>query len=138
MKKLVITLIALALMTSKGISQNSNDSVTCIPNNQLRKAINLIEKGKVAQEELDSTKQIVVYLNKRIEKKDSILILYGERDLNWKKIDGVNKEKIGNLNQVITNSNKIIDIQAKSIRRGKFGKIALLVLGFGAGVLISN
>ena len=138
MKKLVITLIALALMTSKGISQNSSDSVTSIPNYQLRKAINLIEKGKVAQEELDSTKQIVVYLNKRIEKKDSILILYGERDLNWKKIDGVNKDKIGNLNQVITNSNKIIDIQAKSIRRGKFGKIALLVLGFGAGVLISN
>jgi hypothetical protein len=125
-------------MTSKGISQNSNDSVTCIPNNQLRKAINLIEKGKIAQEELDSTKQIVVYLNKRIEKKDSILILYGERDLNWKKIDGVNKDKIGNLNKVITNSNKIIDVQAKSIRRGKFGKVALLALGFGAGILISK
>ena len=138
MKKLVITLIALALMTSKGISQNSSDSVTSIPNYQLRKAINLIEKGKVAQEELDSTKQLVVYLNNRIEKKDSILMLYGQRDLNWKKIDGVNKEKIGNLNQVITNSNKIIDIQAKSIRRGKFGKIALLALGFGAGVLIGN
>jgi hypothetical protein len=138
MKKLVITLIALALMTSKGISQNSNDSVTSIPNYQLRKAINLIEKGKVTQEELDSTKQLVVYLNNRIEKKDSILMLYGQRDLNWKSIDGINKEKIGNLNKVITNSNKIIDIQAKSIRRGKFGKIALLVLGFGAGVLIGN
>lgn len=125
-------------MTSKGISQNSSDSVTCIPNYQLRKAINLIEKGKVAQEELDSTKQIVTYLNNRIVKKDSILILYGERDLNWKSIDGINKDKIVNLNQVITNSNKIIDIQAKSIRRGKFGKVALLVLGFGAGILISN
>ena len=125
-------------MTSKGISQNSNDSVTSIPNYQLRKAINLIEKGKVTQEELDSTKQLVVYLNNRIEKKDSILMLYGQRDLNWKSIDGINKEKIGNLNKVITNSNKIIDIQAKSIRRGKFGKIALLVLGFGAGVLIGN
>ena len=125
-------------MTSKSISQNLNDSVTCIPNYQLRLAINLIEKGKVTQEELDSTKQLVTYLNTRIVKKDSILILYGQRDLNWKKIDGVNKDKIGNLNQVITNSNKIIDIQAKSIRRGKFGKVALLVLGFGAGILISN
>ena len=65
-------------------------------------------------------------------------MLYGQRDLNWKSIDGINKDKIGNLNKVITNSNKIIDIQAKSIRRGKFGKIALLVLGFGAGVLIGN
>ena len=103
-------------MTSKGISQNSNDSVTCIPNNQLRKAINLIEKGKVAQEELDSTKQLVVYLNNRIEKKDSILMLYGQRDLNWKKIDGVNKDKIGNLNQVITNSNKIISRNSQATR----------------------
>jgi hypothetical protein len=125
-------------MTSKGISQNLNDSVTSIPNYQLRLAINLIEKGKVTQEELDSTKQLVTYLNTRIIKKDSILMLYGQRDINWKKIDGVNKEKIVNLNQVITNSNKIIDIQAKSIRKGKFGKIALLVLGFGTGVLIGK
>ena len=34
-------------MTSKSISQNLNDSVTCIPNTQLRLAINLIEKGKI-------------------------------------------------------------------------------------------
>ena len=101
-------------------------------------AIKLIEKGKVTQEELDSTKQLVSYLNTRIVKKDSILIIFAQRDLNWKKIDSVNKGKIGNLNQVITNSNKIIDIQAKSIRRGKFGKVALLVLGFGAGIIISK
>jgi hypothetical protein len=125
-------------MTSKGISQNSNDSVTCIPNYQLRKAINLIEQGKVAQEELDSTKQLVVYLNKRINTKDSILLRYGQKDQYWKKIDGVNKEKIGNLNKVIDNQNKVIGIQSKSIRRGKIGKFAMLALGFGAGIIISK
>jgi hypothetical protein len=128
----------LVLMTSKGISQNSNDSVTCIPNYQLRKAINLIEQGKVAQEELDSTKQLVVYLNKRINNKDSILLRYGQKDQYWKKIDGVNKEKIGNLNKVIDNQNKVIGIQSKSIRRGKIGKFAMLALGFGAGIIISK
>jgi hypothetical protein len=128
----------LVLMTSKGISQNSNDSVTCIPNYQLRNAINLIEQGKVAQEELDSTKQLVVYLNKRITTKDSILLRYGQKDQYWKKIDGVNKEKIGNLNQVIDNQNKVIGIQSKSIRRGKIGKFAMLALGFGAGIIISK
>jgi hypothetical protein len=138
MKKLVITLMTLVLMTSKGISQNSNDSVTCIPNYQLRKAINLIEQGKVAQEELDSTKQLVVYLNKRITTKDSILLRYGQKDQYWKKIDGVNKEKIGNLNKVIDNQNKVIGIQSKSIRRGKIGKFAMLALGFGAGIIISK
>ena len=130
--------MALALMSSKGISQNLNDSVTCIPNSQLRKAINLIEKGKIVQEELDSTKQLVLYLNKRIDTKDSILIRYGQKDQYWKKIDGVNKEKIGNLNKVIDNQNKVINIQSKSIRRGKFGKVALLLLGFGTGILIAK
>jgi hypothetical protein len=125
-------------MTSKSISQNLNDSVTCIPNTQLRIAINLIEKGKVTREELDSTKQLVNYLNKRITTKDSLLYRYGQKDQVWKKIDDNNKLKINNLNEVISNSNKIIDIQSKSIRRGKFGKIALLALGFGAGVLIAN
>ncbi len=130
--------MTLVLMTSKGISQNSNDSVTCIPNYQLRKAINLIEQGKVAQEELDSTKQLVVYLNKRINTKDSILLRYGQKDQYWKKIDGVNKEKIGNLNQVIDNQNKVIGIQSRSIRRGKIGKVAMLMLGLGTGFLISK
>lgn len=128
----------LVLMTSKGISQNSNDSVTCIPNYQLRKAINLIEQGKIVKEELDSTKQLVLYLNKRIDTKDSILIRYGQKDQYWKKIDGVNKEKISNLNKVIDNQNKVINIQSKSIRRGKFGKVALLLLGFGTGILIAK
>ncbi len=130
--------MTLVLMTSKGISQNSNDSVTCIPNYQLRKAINLIEQGKVAQEELDSTKQLVVYLNKRINTKDSILLRYGQKDQYWKKIDGVNKEKISNLNQVIDNQNKVIGIQSRSIRRGKIGKVAMLMLGLGTGFLISK
>jgi hypothetical protein len=125
-------------MNFKGISQNSNDSVTCIPNYQLRKAINLIEKGKVTQEELDSTKQLVIYLNKRITAKDSILFRYGQKDQYWEKIDGVNKEKITNLNTVVDNQNKVINIQSRSIRRGKFGKIALLVLGFSTGILISK
>jgi hypothetical protein len=125
-------------MTLKGISQNLNDSVTCIPNYQLRLAINIIEKGKITQEELDSTKKLVTYLSTRIVKKDSILMLYGKRDINWKNIDDINKQKISNLNQVINNSNKIIDIQGKSIRKSKIQKIALLIIGFAAGIFISH
>lgn len=121
--------MALALMSSKGISQNLNDSVTCIPNSQLRKAINLIEKGKIVQEELDSTKQLVLYLNKRIDTKDSILIRYGQKDQYWKKIDGVNKEKIGNLNKVIDNQNKVIEIHTNTIKKQK--KLGLIKIGFG-------
>jgi hypothetical protein len=125
-------------MTSKSISQNLNDSVTCIPNTQLRLAINLIEKGKVTQEELDSTKQLVNYLNKRITTKDSLLYRYGQKDQVWKKIDENNKLKINNLNEVISNSNKIIDIQSKSIKRSKFGKITMLMLGLATGIIITK
>lgn len=130
--------MALALMSSKGISQNLNDSVTCIPNVQLRKAINLIEKGKIVQEELDSTKQLVLYLNKRIDTKDSILIRYGQKDQYWKKIDGVNKEKIGNLNKVIDNQNKVIEIHTNTIKKQK--KLGLIKIGFGVvlGFLIAK
>jgi UDP-N-acetyl-D-mannosaminuronic acid transferase (WecB/TagA/CpsF family) len=125
-------------MTSKSISQNLNDSITCIPNSQLRLAINLIEKGKVTQEELDSTKQLVNYLNKRITTKDSLLYRYGQKDQVWKKIDENNKQKINNLNTVISNSNKIIDIQSKSIKRSKFGKITMLMLGLATGIIITK
>ncbi len=130
--------MALVLMTSEGISQNLNDSVTCIPNEQLRKAINLIEQGKITKEELDSTKQLVLYLNKRIDTKDSILIRYGQKDQYWKKIDGVNKEKIGNLNQVISNQNKVIEIKDSTIRKQKKIGIMKLLLGVALGFFIAK
>ena len=130
--------MALVLMTSKGISQNLNDSVTCIPNEQLRKAINLIEQGKITKEELDSTKQLVLYLNKRINTKDSILIRYGQKDQYWKKIDGVNKEKIGNLNLVISNQNKVIEIKDYTIRKQKKIGIIKLLLGVSLGFFIAK
>ena len=125
-------------MTSKSISQNLNDSVTCIPNTQLRLAINLIEKGKITKEELDSTNQLVNYLNKRITTKDSLLYRYSQKDQVWKKIDDNNKLKINNLNEVISNSNTIIGIQSKSIKRSKFGKITMLILGLATGILITK
>ena len=115
-------------MTSKGISQTL-DSVTCIPNSQLRIAINLIEKGKITQQELDSTQELVKYLDKRIATKDSLLLRYGQKDLYWKKIDSVNKAKIGNLNSIIENDKTIYSIQDKTIRKQK--KLGLVKLGLG-------
>jgi len=123
-------LMLLVLTNLKSISQNLNDSSTSIPNSQLRLAINLIEKGKITQEELDSTKLLVDYLNKRIMKKDSLLFKYGEKDQLWKKIDNVNKEKITNLNSVVQNQNSIISIQSRTIKKQK--KLGIAKLLFGA------
>lgn len=127
----------MVLTNLKGISQNSNDSSTLIPNYQLKIAINLIEKGKVTQEELDSTKLLINYLNKRIEKKDSLLLKYGQKDQYWKKIDTTNKQKIENLNKVIQNQNKIIDTQYKTIRKQKrLGIIKMIFGGFIALLIV--
>ena len=49
-----------------------------------------------------------------------------------------NKLKINNLNEVISNSNTIIGIQSKSIKRSKFAKITMLMLGLATGILITK
>lgn len=127
----------MVVMTLKGTSQTL-DSVTCIPNTQLRKAINIIEEGKITKLELDSTKELVNYLNKRITTKDSLLIRYGQKDQYWKKIDGVNKEKITNLNQIIGNKDKEINIHLNTIKKQKRLGIIKIIFGGILGFFIAK
>jgi hypothetical protein len=124
-------------MTSQGISQTS-DSVTCIPNVQLRKAINLIENAKVVKEELEDTKQLNSLLLKRIELKDSIILKYGIKEINWKRIDSNYQSQIANDKEYQQNTQKIFEIQRSQIRRQKWSKWAMLAAGVGAGYLISK
>lgn len=127
----------MVVMTLKGTSQTL-DSVTCIPNTQLRKAINIIEEGKITKLELDSTKELVNYLNKRISTKDSLLLRYGQKDQYWKKVDGVNKEKIANLNKVIENKDKEINIHLNTIKKQKKLGIIKIIFGGILGFFIAN
>jgi hypothetical protein len=92
-------------------------------------AINLIEKGKVTQEELDLTKDKVINLEKRIHYKDSILFRFGQKDLYWKKLDSNHNVQISNLKEVVENDSKIFHIQATKIRMQKRQKWLFLVLG---------
>lgn len=124
-------------MTSQGISQTS-DSVTCIPNVQLRKAINLIENAKVVKEELEDTKQINILLNKRIQLKDSIILKYGIKEINWKRMDVSYQKQIENDKQYQENTQKIFEQQRKQIRKQKWSKWAMLVAGVGAGYLLQK
>jgi hypothetical protein len=124
-------------MTSQGISQTS-DSVTCIPNVQLRKAINLIENAKVIQEELELTKQRDSFLERRIILKDSIILKYGIKEINWKRMDASYQKQIENDKQYQANTQKIFEQQRKQIRKQKWSKWAMLVAGVGAGYLIQK
>jgi hypothetical protein len=138
MKKLIITLIILVVWTSKGISQNSSDSVTCIPNSQLRKAINLIENGKVVKKELELSNERTVLLEYRISTKDSIISQYVNKEDNWKKIDANYKSQIFNYKEYGKNTQRIFEEQRKQIRGLKFKKWVGILAGFGIGYVIAK
>ena len=128
----------LVLWTSKGISQNSNDSVTCIPNTQLRKAINLIENGKVLKQELDLVKERSVVLEYRISNKDSVIGQYIYKEDNWKKIDANYKQQIFHYEEYAKNSQRIFEEQRRQIRGLKFKKWVGILAGFGIGYVIAR
>lgn len=133
-------LTLLALMSLEGISQNYKytDSVTSIPNSKLRKAINLIEKGKVAQEELDLCVENSVYLQKRIDYKDSIILKYYLKELNWKKLDSSYQLQVFNYKQVIENQEKMCKIYATKLHRQKLKNLFMLISVVGVGAILSN
>lgn len=126
------------LWTSKGISQNSTDSVTSIPNSQLRKAINLIENGKVVKKELELTKERSVVLEYRISVKDSVISQYEKKEANWNKIDANYKSQIFNYEDYARNSQRIFEEQRKQIRGLKFKKWVGILAGFGIGYVIAK
>ena len=138
MRKLLLTLIILVLWTSKGISQNLNDSVTCIPNTQLRKAINLIENGKVVKQELDIVKQRSIILESRIALKDSIISQYVKNENNWKKIDSNNKQRIFNYEEYAKNTQRIFEEQRSQIKHLQVKKWLGILAGIGIGYVIAK
>jgi hypothetical protein len=74
-------LTSLVLMTLNSVSQNSkNDSITCIPNGQLRTALRLIEKGDFAQQRLRFADSNISILQQRIKDKDDIISEFKSQD----------------------------------------------------------
>ena len=128
----------MVVWTSKGISQNSTDSVTCIHNSQLRRAITIIENGKVVKQELELTKERSVWLEYRISTKDSVISQYQQKEDNWKKIDANYKSRINNYQQYTKNTQKIFEEQRKQIRGLKFKKWLGILTGFGIGYVIAK
>jgi hypothetical protein len=96
-------------MTSKSISQTypNKDTVTCLPNTQLRSAIKRIELCELIEKELAITKKNNEILLYRLNDKDSLIKDFEKRDsLNEKRYSNT-LIQVGNLNQQI-DGNKII------------------------------
>jgi len=121
----------MVLTTLNGISQTS-DSVTCLPNSQLRKAISLIEKGKVTEKELELTKEKMGLLESRLLNKDSLINRYTHIENDYKGIVK-NQDKIIQDNKLqASNYEKIISLKAKQVRN----QVKKKWIGIAVGVVV--
>ena len=105
---------------------------------QLRKAINLIETGKVYKKELDLSNNKIILLENRLILKDSIIAKYQSKDKIWSKLESDYKSETSNFKNYANNTQKIYDRQKTLLFLSKFGKWAYLGIGIGAGILLSK
>lgn len=124
------------LIAFRGISQTSNDSVTCIPNSQLKLAIVKIEQGKLVKQELDLTNEKVKLLEGRIVLKDSIITFLREKDALNNKMMWSYDDTIDNYKKVIENLEQKYKLQRSVSRRQKLAKWGTFIAGLGGGFLI--
>lgn len=137
MKKQISIAAIIVLLTLRGISQTS-DSVTCIPNAQLKKAINLIEKGKVLEEELKLNKDKISILNQSVSNKDLIIAEYSRKDAIYQNTISGYKQVVSNLETSLSNAKAINTIEKVKNRRQKLKKWYSLVIGVAIGFVISK
>jgi hypothetical protein len=124
------------LIAFRGISQTSNDSVTCIPNSQLKLAIVKIEQGKLYKQELEYTNDKVKLLEGRIVLKDSVIIFLKEKDSLHDKMMGNYESSIYNYKKIIENLEEKYKLQRSISRRQKLAKWGTFIAGLGGGYLI--
>jgi NAD+--asparagine ADP-ribosyltransferase len=138
MKRQIILLITTTLIALSSISQTSNDSVICIPNSQLKKAITIIEKSKVTEEELSLSKVKLSIFQTSLSVKDSLISVYKSKEIDYKNILQNQTNAITLSNRIITNLEKNIEINAKLIRRQKTKKWIVGLLGIGIGIILTK
>jgi hypothetical protein len=137
MKRFKLLLIVLLVTKLQATSQIvSEDSVTCLPNTQLRKAINIIEHGKVVAKELAIVNQKVTLLEYAVNLKDSTLAQYRIKDnLHNQMVTGY-EAAILNYKSILANNEQSLKIQRTMVRRQKLAKWGTFLAGLGGGYLI--
>ena len=134
----VLTL--LLLMTLKSSSQTT-DSVTCIPNSQLRNAIKDIENCKIIEQELDYTRISVNLLKDRIKIKDSIISIYDFKDSLAEKKFSNYEMSLTNLGRQLSNQKNILSIYKNIVKKEKIiytfgGLLVGIVLGIVTIIIV--
>jgi hypothetical protein len=125
-------------MTSKSISQTFKDSLVSIPKSKLQKAISIIERSKVTEEELNSYKSMVALYEQRVIKFDSIYQTFRDKEANFNRIFHNQEQRSLNDNMIIGNLTKNVSIKDSQLRKQKKSKWVFLSIGAILGFLISK
>jgi len=124
-------------LTFKGISQTaSTDSITSIPNKQLKRAITLIELGKVYKQELNASSLKISKLESLIKTKDEIIDEHKKKNQYNDSIIVAYKEVVENMNKNLSNAEISFSLQTKKLRKERFKKWGTLFVGVATGYLI--
>lgn len=142
MKKQLITLATTILIVSQAISQTSSkDSITCIPNSQLKKAIEIIERSKVHEEEIENLKQTMNLFRKSVINKDSIITIMNGREIEYRTIMTNQSKQIANSQVLVANLERNIEVRNKFYKSQKkksaITALVGIVLAFFIGASIS-
>lgn len=107
------------------------DSLTSVPNSQLRPAIKDVEIGKITQKELVATRVSVDILSSRIVTKDSTIISYQKSDSLYKKAYTNTLIMVTDLQHEVSLQKEISDTHEKKAKRRGFWNKVLLVVTIG-------
>jgi hypothetical protein len=124
-------------IASESISQTSKDTI-CLPIEQVKKAINTIERGKVLDEELSLTKNKLQIKDSIIILKDSIISQFLYRESNYKSLIENYQSNINNDGKMINNLQTAINLSKKISRRQAVSKWIVGILGLSIGFLIAK
>lgn len=137
MRKRILLAVIITLTAYESISQTSSDTV-CLPIAQVKKAINLIERGKVADKELELSREAIALMEKRISVKDSIISAQNLKEEAYKSIVANYKQSVSNSEEIVSNLEKSLVLERRRSRRQGFMKWLGVAAGFGIGYLIAK
>jgi len=135
MKKRILLATIITLTALESISQTSSDTV-CLPVSQVKKAINLIERGKVADKELELSREAIALLEKRISVKDSIISAQNVKEEAYKSIVANYKQSVANSEEIVSNLEKSLVLERRRARRQGFMKWVTAAGAFVLGVIV--
>jgi hypothetical protein len=125
-------------MTLSGISQTFKDTLVSIPKSKLQKAISIIERSKVTEEELASYKSMVSLYEQRVVKFDSIYKTFREKEANFNRIFHNQEQRTLNDNVIISNLTTNVSMKDSQLKKQKKSKWVFLPIGAILGFLISK